>query len=160
GLKEAGFIEGKNVNVEYRWAEGQNDRLPELAADLVHRQAAVIIGHSIAIRAAMAASTVTPIIFVIGTDPVRTGLVTSLNRPGGNVTGVTFTTADLTAKRLGQLHEFVPTAELIGVLLDPNGAEFDLEARDAEAAARTIGRRVPVMKAGRPSEIHSAFATM
>jgi len=160
GLKEAGFIEGQNVNIEYRWAEGQIDRLPALAADLVHRQAAVIIGHSIAVRAAMAASTTTPIIFVIGTDPVRTGLVASLNRPDGNVTGVTFTTADLTAKRLGQLHELVPKAELIGVLLDPNGAEFDAEARDAEDAARTIGRRLLIVKAGRPSEINAAFATM
>ena len=160
GLKETGFIEGQNVNVEYRWAEGQKGRLPELAADLVRRQSTVIIGHSIAVKAAIAASTSTPVIFVIGTDPVRTGLVANLNRPGGNVTGVTFTTADLMPKRLGQLHELVPQAELIGVLLDPDGAEFDVEARDAEATARTIGRRVLVMKAERPSEIHAAFATM
>jgi putative ABC transport system substrate-binding protein len=160
GLNEASFIEGQNVTVEYRWAEGQNDRLPVLAADLVRQKAAVIVGHGIAVQAARAASITTPIIFVIGTDPVRTGLVANLNRPGGNVTGVTFTTADLTAKRLGQLHELVPGAQLIGVLLDPNGAEFDFESRDAEAAGRTIGRRVVVLKAGRPSEINTAFATM
>jgi putative tryptophan/tyrosine transport system substrate-binding protein len=160
GLKEVGFIEGQNVVVEYRWAEGRNDRLPALAADLVHRQAAVIVGHSIAVQAARAASTTTPIIFVIGADPVRTGLVANLNRPGGNVTGVTFTTADLMAKRLGQLHELVPKAELIGVLLDPNGAEFDAESRDVEVAAKSIGRRVLITKAGRPSEINTAFVTM
>jgi putative ABC transport system substrate-binding protein len=160
GLNEASFIEGQNVIVEYRWAEGQNDRLPELAADLVRRQAAVIVGHTIAVQAARAASKTTPTIFVTGTDPVRTGLVASLNRPGGNVTGVSFTTADLTAKRLGQLHDLVPKAELIGVLLDPNGPEFDVESEDADTAARTIGRRTLVLKAGRPSEINTAFATM
>ena len=114
GLKEAGFIEGQNVTVEYRWADGVSDQLPALAADLVRRQAAVIVGHSIAVRAAMAASGTTPIIFVIGSDPVRLGLVASMNRPGGNITGVTFTTVDVTAERLGQLHELVPAAELIG----------------------------------------------
>jgi putative tryptophan/tyrosine transport system substrate-binding protein len=160
GLKEAGFIEGQNVNVEYRWAEGQSDRLPALAADLVRRQAAVIIGHSIAVRAAMAASTTTPIIFVIGSDPMRSGLVASMNRPGGNITGVTFTTVDVTAKRLGQLHELVPAAELIGVLVDPNAAETDLEVRDAEAAATGLGRRLLVVKAASPSQIGSAFATL
>src|SRR5947209_986931 len=91
GLREAGYVEGQSVTVEYRWAEGQNDRLPALAADLVRHQVAVIVGHSIAVQAARAASTTTPIIFVIGTDPVRTGLIANLNRPGGNVTGVTFT---------------------------------------------------------------------
>jgi putative ABC transport system substrate-binding protein len=160
GLKEANFIEGQNVVVEYRWAEGQNDRLPALAADLVSHHAEVIVGHSIAARAAIAASTTTSVIFVIGTDPVRTGMVASLIRPGGNVTGVTFTTADLIAKRLGQLHELVPKAGLIGVLMDPNGAEFDTESRDAEAAAKTIGLRILLVKPVRPSEINTAFATM
>jgi putative ABC transport system substrate-binding protein len=159
GLKEAGFIEGQNVTVEYRWADGEGDRLPALAADLVRHQATVIVGHSIAVRAAKAASTTTPIIFVIGSDPVRSGLVASMNRPGGNMTGVTFTTVDVTAKRLGQLHELVPAAELIGVLVDPNSAESDLEARDAEAAAASIGRRVLAVKAASPSQIGSAFAT-
>jgi len=97
---------------------------------------------------------------VIGSDPVRTGLVASLNRPGGNVTGVTFTTVDVTAKRLGQLHELVPKAEVIGVLLDPNNPEVDLELRDVEVAAQTIGRRALVVKATRPSEFNAAFATL
>jgi putative tryptophan/tyrosine transport system substrate-binding protein len=159
GLKETGFVEGQNVTIEYRWADGQNDRLPGLAADLVRRQVAVIVGHSNAVQAAKAASPTTPIIFVVGTDPVRTGLVASLNRPGGNVTGVTFTTVDVTAKRLGQLHELVPKAELIGVLLDPNLPEVELELRDVEVAAQTIGRRVLVVKAASPSEFNAAFAT-
>jgi ABC-type uncharacterized transport system substrate-binding protein len=160
GLKETGFVEGQNVTIEYRWAEGQNDRLPGLAADLVRRQAAVIVGHSLTVQAAKAASTTTPIIFVIGSDPVRTGLVASLNRPGSNITGVTFTTVDVTAKRLGQLHELVPKAELIGVLLDPNTPEVEVEVRDAEVAARTIGRRALVVKAASPSEFSAAFATI
>jgi putative ABC transport system substrate-binding protein len=160
GLKETGFIEGQNVTIEYRWADGQNDRLPMLATDLVHRQAAVIVGHNIAVQAAKRATTTTPIIFVVGTDPVRTGLVTSLNRPGGNVTGVTFTTVDLTAKRLGQLHDLVPKAELIGVLLDPNLPEVDLELRDVEVAAQSIGCRVLVVKVASPSEFSGAFARM
>jgi putative tryptophan/tyrosine transport system substrate-binding protein len=160
GLKEAGFIEGQNVTVEYRWADGVSDRLPALAADLVARQATVIVGHSIAVQAAKSASATTPIIFVIGTDPVRTGLVANLNRPGGNITGVTFTTVDVTAKRLGQLHELVPAAELIGLLVDPNTPESDLEVRDAEAAATSIGRRLLAVKAAGPSQFGSAFATL
>jgi len=160
GLKQTGFVEGQNVTIEYRWADGQNDRLPGLAADLVRRQAAVIVGHSIAVQAAKAASTTTPTIFVVGSDPVRTGLVASLNRPGGNVTGVTFTTVEVTAKRLGQLHELVPKAELIGLLLDPNTPEVEVEVRDAEVAARSIDRRVLVVKAASPSELSAAFATI
>jgi putative ABC transport system substrate-binding protein len=160
GLKETGFVEGRNVAIEYRWAEGQNDRLPGLAADLVRRQAAVIVGHSIAVQAAKVTSTTTPIIFVVGSDPVRTGLVANLNRPGGNVTGVTFTTIDVTAKRRGQLHELVPKAELIDVLVDPNIPEVDVELRDADVAARTLGRRVLAVKAASPSEFSAAFATI
>jgi putative tryptophan/tyrosine transport system substrate-binding protein len=160
GLRQAGFIEGQNVAIEYRWGDGQEDRLPELAADLVRRRVAVIVGHSTAVLAAKEASSTTPIIFVVGNDPVRTGLVTNLNRPGGNITGVTFTTVDVTAKRLGQLHELVPSAELIGVLLNANLPEHEVEERDAEAAAKTIGRRVMVVKAARPSEFYTAFATI
>ena len=157
GLKEAGFVEGQNVAIEYRWADGQNDRLPALTADLIRRQAAVIVGHSIAVQAAKAATSTTPIIFVVGSDPVRTGLVANLNRPGGNVTGITFTTIDVSAKRLGQLHDVVPKAELIGVLQDPNLPESDLEQRDVEAAAKIIGLRLLVVKAANPSEFSPAF---
>jgi putative ABC transport system substrate-binding protein len=161
GLRETGFIEGQNVAMEYRWAEGQDDRLPALAADLVRRQVAVIVGAgSTAALAAKSASIRTPIIFVVGNDPVRTGLVANFNRPGGNVTGVTFTTVDVFAKRLGQLHELVPGAELIGVLVDPNLPEYDVYVRDAEAAAITIGRRALVVKATSPGEINAAFATL
>jgi len=160
GLKEAGFVEGQNVAIEYRWADGQNDRIPGLAADLLRRQVAVIVGHSYPAQVAKAATTTTPIVFIVGNDPVRTGLVASLNRPGGNVTGVTFTTVDVTAKRLGLLHELVPTAAIIGVLLDPNLPEVELELRDAEAAGKNVGRRVLVVKAATSSELDSAFATM
>ena len=154
GLKEAGFVEGQNVAVEYRWADGQNDRLPGLAADLVARQAAVIVGHSAAAQAARAASSTTPVVFVVGVDPVRTGLVSNFNRPGGNVTGVTFTTVDVISKRLSQLHELAPKAELIGVLLDPNTMEVGVQLREAEAAATTIGRGLLGVKAASPGEFN------
>ena len=160
GLKEAGFVEGQNVAVEYRWADGQNDRLPGLAADLVARQAAVIVGHSAAAQAARAASSTTPVVFVVGVDPVRTGLVANLNRPGGNVTGVTFTTVDVISKRLSQLHELAPKAELIGVLLDPNTMEVGVQLREAEAAAATIGRGLLGVKAASPGEFNAAFASI
>ena len=160
GLKQTGFVDGQNVGIEYRWGDGQEDRLPELAADLVRRRVAVIVGHSTAALAAKAASGTTPIVFVIGNDPVKIGLVANLNRPGGNVTGVTFSSIDLAAKRLGQLHELIPGAELIGVLVDANLPEHDLEGREAEAAARAIGRRALVVKATRPSDFQAAFATM
>ena len=164
GLKEAGFVEGQNVVIEYRWAEGQYDRLPALAVDLVQRKVAVIAATSVpAALTAKAATSTVPIVFIIGADPVRTGLVASLNRPGGNVTGVTFTTVDLTSKRLGQLHELVPKAELIGVLLDPNqmeGGMFAQQLQDAEAAAATIGRRVLAVKAASAGEFNAAFSTI
>ena len=164
GLKEAGFVEGQNVVIEYRWAEGQHDRLPALAVDLVQRKVAVIAATSaLAALTAKAATSTVPIVFIIGADPVRTGLVASLNRPGGNVTGVTFTTVDLTSKRLGQLHELVPKAELIGVLLDPNqmeGGMFAQQLQDAEAAAATIGRRVLAVKAASAGEFNAAFSTI
>jgi putative tryptophan/tyrosine transport system substrate-binding protein len=160
GLRQTGFVEGQNVAIEYRWADGQSDRLPGLVSELLRREVAVIVGHSIAAQAAKAATSTTPIVFVVGNDPVRTGLVTSFNRPGGNVTGVTFTTIDLSGKRIGQLHELVPQAELIGVLLDPSLPDVDVELRDAEAAVRAIGRRALVTNATIPSELHGAFAAM
>ena len=160
GLREAGFVEGQNVTIEYRWADGQNDRLPALAEDLVRRQVAVIVGHSNAAQAAKAASTTTQVIFVVGADPIRTGLVANLNRPGGNVTGVTFPTVDVISKRLSQLHDLAPKAELIGVLLDPNDMEVGVQLREAEAAAATIGRRLLGVKAASPGEFNAAFASI
>jgi putative tryptophan/tyrosine transport system substrate-binding protein len=160
GLKEAGFVEGQNVAIEYRFADGQGDRLPGLAADLIRRQAAVIVGHGLPAQIAKAATTTTPIIFVVGDDPVRIGLVANLNRPGGNVTGVTFIATDVTAKRLGLLHELVPQATIIAALLDPNLPDADLELRTVEAAGRTIGLRVLAVKAAAVHELDAAFATI
>ena len=160
GLREAGFVDGQNVTIEYRWADNHNDRLPALAEDLVRRRVAAIVGHSTAALAAKAAATTTPVVFVVGNDPVRTGLVSSLNRPGGNVTGVTFSTIDLAAKRLGQLLDVAPKAEMFGVLVDPSLPEHDLEVHDAEAAAKTIGRRILTLKAATPGEFYPAFEKM
>ena len=119
GLKEVGFVEGQNVAIDYRWGNDQSDRLPGLAADLIRRQPAVIIGNILATRAIMAATTTIPIVFVGGGDPVRYGLVASLNHPGGNITGVVFTSSDLAAKRLGLLHDLVPKSVAIAALFHP-----------------------------------------
>jgi ABC-type uncharacterized transport system substrate-binding protein len=159
GLSEAGLVDGRNVAIDYRWADGRHDRLPGLAADLVRRPVAVIVANSVSAQAAKAATAKTPIIFVTGSDPVRIGLVASLNRPGGNVTGVTFTTSDLVAKRLGLLHELVPKAAVIGVLEDPNSAEVETELRELGTAARTIGRQIVIVKAGNERDFDAAFAT-
>jgi putative ABC transport system substrate-binding protein len=160
GLKEAGFVEGQNVAIEFRWADDLPERLPAMAADLVRRRVAVIVGNTVSAQAAKAATATTPIVFVMGSDPVRLGLVASLNRPGGNVTGVVFTVADLTGKRLGLLHEMVPKAAVIAVLLDPNYPEIELVAKGAEAAGRVIGRQVLIVKAANEREFNAAFATI
>jgi len=160
GLTGAGFVEGQNVAIEYRFADGQLDRFPGLVADLIRRQAAVIVGHGQPALIAKAATTTTPIVFVVGDDPVRVGLVANLNRPGGNVTGVTFIATDVAAKRLGLLHELVPQAAVIAVLLDPNLPDADLELRSVEAASRTIGVRVLIVKAATAPELDTAFATI
>ena len=120
GLNDAGFVDGQNIIVEYRWADGHDDRLPALAADLINRQVAVIIGHSSAAVAAKAITTTVPIVAVVGDDPVHTGLVANLNKPGGNVTGVTFTTVEVSGKRLSLLSELVPHANVLAALVDPN----------------------------------------
>ena len=133
GLKEAGFIDGHNVAIEFRWAENKFDRLPALAADLVRRQVAVIFGQNIAARAAMAATSTIPIVFVSGGDPVATGLVTNLSRPGGNITGVSFQAEAEVTKRLELLHELVPSPATIAWLRDPNSPTFE---------KRSAGRRV------------------
>jgi ABC transporter substrate binding protein len=160
GLIEAGFVEGQNVAIEHRWADDHHDRLPALAADLVRRQVAVIVANAVSAQAAKTATSTIPIVVVTGIDPVRTGLVASLSRPGGNVTGVMFTVNDLTAKRLGLLHELVPKAAVIGVLLDTNVPEVELEVRDAEEAGRVIGRQVLIVKATSELEFNAAFSTV
>jgi len=158
GLNDAGFVEGKNVAIEYRWADNQQDRLPGLAADLMRRQVAAIVGGGVpAAQAGKAATTTTPIVFVIGADPVRVGLVASINRPGGNITGVVFSVVPW-AKLLGMLHELVPKASIIAVLRDPNGADVESQSRDLEEAARAIGRQILMVNAANEREFHAAFA--
>jgi putative ABC transport system substrate-binding protein len=160
GLGELGFVEGQNVTIEYRWADNQPERLPELAADLVRRQVAVIAAtDSRATLASKAATATIPIVFVFGNDPVRLGLVTSLNRPDGNVTGVSFVNTDLGAKRLGLLHELVPKAAVIAVLVDASNPEGeDITMRDAQEGARAVGRQIVVAKVAGERDFDPAFA--
>jgi putative tryptophan/tyrosine transport system substrate-binding protein len=160
GLAEAGFVEGQNVSIELRFSDDRNDRLPALAADLIRRQAAVIVANTPSVQATKAETASTPVVLVSGSDPIRMGLVASLNRPGGNVTGVVFLTGDLTAKRLGLLHELVPKANVIAVLGDPNYSEIELTVKAAEEAGRTIGRQVLIVRAASEAEFNAAFATM
>jgi putative tryptophan/tyrosine transport system substrate-binding protein len=153
GLSEAGFIEGQNIAIAYRWADDQQDRLPALAADLVRREVTAIVGNAAVAQVAKAATTTIPIVFVAGLDPVKTGLVKSLNRPGGNVTGGVFDTVELTAKRLGLLNELLPDVALIGVLLDPSLLAFKNEIKDVEEAGRSAGRHMLVLQATNEDEI-------
>jgi putative tryptophan/tyrosine transport system substrate-binding protein len=161
GLKEAGYVEAQNVAIEYRWAEGHNDRLPELAADLVQRQVAVIVatGGGVSALAAKAATTNIPIVFSAATDPVQLGLVASLNRPGANATGVFVLTNSLEAKRLGILHEMVPSAT-IALLVNPQAPGAETQLSEAESAARTLSRQTVVLKASSENDLHSAFAKL
>jgi putative tryptophan/tyrosine transport system substrate-binding protein len=161
GLAETGHVPGRNVAIEYRWAEGQIDQLPELAADLISRRVAVIAtpGSQPAALAAKAATAATPIVFGIAEDPVKLGLVASLGRPGGNVTGINFFTAELGAKRLALLHELIPGASRVGVLLNPADAtRAESTLRDVETAARAIGLQIHVVRARTGREIDMAFA--
>ena len=162
GLKEAGFVEGENVAIEYRWADNQNDRLPALAAELVRREVAVIaaVGGNTSVFAAKAATTTVPIVFDVGEDPVRLGLVASLARPGGNLTGINFFTAELAAKRLELLRELVPGAIRIAVLVDPAGpTTTESTLRDIEAAARAMRLQIQILNASTSREIEAAFAS-
>ena len=158
GLREAGFIEGQNVVVEYRWGENQPDRLPALVADLIRRPLAVIVGNITAAQAAKAATTTVPIVFAIGSDPVRAGLVANLNRPGSNVTGVVFFSADLGAKRLEQLRQFVPQATTLAMLANPNTPGPEAERKEVQAAAQAIGQPLLVVDVANEREIAAAFA--
>jgi len=163
GLKETGFVEGENVAIEYRWADNEIDRLPTLAAELVRRQVAVIVatGGTPSPLAAKAATTTIPIVFNVGDDPVRRGLVASLARPGGNLTGTNFFGAELGAKRLELLRELVPSVTHVAVLVNPaDVANTETTLRDVEAAAHAMGLQIQVLNASTTRELDSAFATV
>jgi len=161
GLREAGFIEGRNVAIEYRWADGHYDRLPSLAGQLVRLPAAVVVATGItAAAAAKAATSTVPIVFNTGGDPVRFGLVASLNKPGGNVTGVASLGKVLVAKRFELLREIVPKASVVAFLVNPNNAVAALDTSDAQAAAAALGYKLIIVKAGSAAEIDAAFATI
>jgi putative ABC transport system substrate-binding protein len=161
GLNEAGYVEGRNVAIEYRWAHGQNDRLPELAADLVRRQVTVIAATTTyAALTAKGATTTIPIVFELATDPVTLGLVTSLNRPGGNVTGVTQLNSVLEAKGLGLLYELVPKATAIALLVNPDFPTTANQLTNLQAAARTLGLQVHVLHASNERDFDTVIATL
>jgi ABC-type uncharacterized transport system substrate-binding protein len=161
-LNEAGYVENQNVKIEYRWADDQYNRLPMLAADLVGRKPSLIVagGGSVAVRAAKQATSTVPIVFAIGGDPVKLGLVTSFNRPGANVTGVTFLLNALVAKRLELLRELVPSVRLIGIIVNPENPNAQSDVRDAEDAARTLGVRTYVANVRSEGETEAAFESL
>jgi putative ABC transport system substrate-binding protein len=160
GLKDTSYVEGENVAIEYRWADNQLDRLPALAAELVRRQVAVIAApNTVSALAAKAATTTIPIVFIVAEDPVRLGLVASLARPGGNLTGVNFFSGELTAKRLELLREMVPGAARIAVLVNPAGPDAETTLKDVEPAARAMGLQIEVLNASTSREIDAAFTT-
>jgi putative ABC transport system substrate-binding protein len=163
GLNETGFVEGQNVMIEYHWLDGRYDRLPSLMADLVRRRVAVIAspGQTAGAQAAKAATTTIPIVFGVGVDPVKVGLVASLARPGGNATGINFFTQEVAAKRLGLFHDLVPKAARIAVLVNPaNRPIVELTLRDIPEAARALGLQIQILEASTSREIDAAFATL
>jgi ABC-type uncharacterized transport system substrate-binding protein len=161
GLSETGYVEGRNLAIQYRWARSQNDRLPELAADLVRHQVAVIVASFVrASLAAKAATSTIPIVFTTANDPVQFGLVASLNRPGGNATGISFLTAALGEKRLGLVHELVPAATAVAVLVNPNNANAEINVNNIKAAARTVGWRIELVNVASERDLERASAIL
>jgi putative ABC transport system substrate-binding protein len=162
GLNESGLVEGQNVALDYRWADGQYDRLAALAVDLVHRQVAVIVtmGGEVSALAAKAASATIPIVFAAGADPVRSGLVTSVHRPGGNITGVSTLIFELEPKRLGLMRELRPNATTIAVLVDPNSPNAEMQVNDIQAAARGVGWEITILNASTIRDIDAAFVRL
>jgi putative ABC transport system substrate-binding protein len=160
GLKETGYVESQNVAVEYRWAEGQYDRVPLMALELVGRQAAVIVANTPGVLAIKRAITRIPIVFTTGSDPVQTGLVASLARPGGNVTGVTQLHVEVAPKRLELAHELVPTAAIIAALVNPTNPNGEVQSRDLQAAARTLGVQLHVLHASAERDFDTVFGTL
>jgi putative ABC transport system substrate-binding protein len=160
GLKEAGFVEGQNVAIEYRYADNQIDRLPALLADLISRRVAAIVVNNGAAAAAKAATTTIPIVLAVGGDPVRDGLVASLNRPGGNITGVSFLGGQLGSKRLELLHQLVPKATTMGMLVDPGSPETEAEQKSVQAAAQGMGLQLIILDIRSDGDVEAAFATL
>jgi putative tryptophan/tyrosine transport system substrate-binding protein len=161
GLGETGYVDGHNVVIEYRWAEGQYDRLPALAADLIHRKVTVVAATTTpAAQAAKAATTAVPVVFVLGTDPVKLGLVATLNRPGGNMTGVSNLLVALGSKQVGLLRQLAPGTTAIATLMNPNFPGTERQLRDVETAARELGLQFMVLRAATEPEIDGAFASM
>ena len=161
GLSETGYSEGQNVTIEYHWAEGHHDRLSAIAADLVRRRVTVIAATGTpAALAAKGATATIPIVFETAGDPIKLGLVASLNRPGGNVTGVTQLSSELVAKRLGLLHDLIPTATLIGLLVDPTDPRTEAQTRDMQEAAHVLGLQIHVLNASTEGEFNIAFAML
>jgi putative ABC transport system substrate-binding protein len=160
GLKEAGYIDGQNVAIEYRWAQGRNDQLPALAADLVRRQVAVIVSNFPGVLPAKAATTTIPIVFLTPGDPITQGFVTSLNRPGGNVTGISFFNLTLGSKRMELLHQMVPKATTIAFLMNPSAPTRQVELEATQAAVQTLALKLRVLEATSESEIDAAFAAL
>ena len=161
GLRDSGFVEGQNVAIDYRWANGQYDRLPALAADLVqHQVVAIAAAGFVGAQAAKAATATIPVVFASGVDPVASGVVASLNRPGGNVTGVSLISLELAAKRLELLRELMPQVRVIALLINPNNPSTGTELTDAEAAARTLGLQIRKVTASNERDLDAAFATM
>src|SRR5215510_656293 len=162
GLKDSGYVESENVHIAFRWAEGENERLPALAADLVARRVTVIlaVGGGPSVVAAKAATATIPIVFTFGGDPVKAGIVGSFNEPSGNITGVSWFGSDLAAKKLELLLQLVPDAAVVALLLNPNNAEVALQPLDFEQAARKLGRQFHILNAGSETEIDRSFAAL